>query len=75
MTTPIINQDPCQCKIVLEVHRIPTPSDELCGQVKITEDAEIALRQIARASGLSLRQVASQMIIQGAALVEIREVR
>lgn len=62
-------------KIVLEVHRLPKPSDDLIGQVKITEEAEIALRQIARESGLSLRQVASQMIIQAAPMVEIREVR
>ena len=76
MSKSNIPEIPADCnRIILEVHRLPKLSDEVTGTVRINAEAEIALRQIVRASGLPIRQVASQIIMQGAALVEIREIK
>lgn len=43
----------------------------LIGAVKITPDAEIALRDLNAQTGLSMRQIASSLITQAASCVEI----
>jgi len=56
--------------IKLEVHKAET----LTGVVKLEPAAERKLKELCRETGLSARHVASQLIIQGADLVEIVEV-
>lgn len=60
--------------IVLEVHKSPKLTENLIGIVRITPEAENTLRALVRATGLPMRTVASQIILQAADLVEIREV-
>lgn len=56
-------------KIILEVHK---PKEAHIGDVvKITRDA---LEALMLETGLSARQIASTLIVQGADIVEIREV-
>lgn len=45
----------------------------LTGVVRLTPDAETVLQNLADETGLSLRTIASQMIIQGAKFVHIEE--
>lgn len=45
----------------------------LIGTVKITPDAEVALRKLNEQTGLPMRQIASSLITQAAACVDIIE--
>lgn len=56
--------------IKLEVHK----TESLTGVVKLAPEAERKLKEICRETGLSARHVASQLIVQGAELLEIVEV-
>ena len=47
-----------------------TPDERLVGVVKITPEAERIVRQLCRQSGLSARYLVSEIIKQGADLVE-----
>lgn len=58
--------------IRLEVHASDLAA--VSGVVRVTPEAEHKVRELCRATGLSVREVASQLIIQGADLVEIVEV-
>lgn len=59
-------------KIILEVRR---PKEAHIGDVvKITRAAREALEVLMLETGLSARAIASQLIVQGADIVEIREV-
>ena len=44
--------------------------ERLVGNVKITPEAEQVLRQLCRQSGLSIRYLVSEIVCQGADLVE-----
>lgn len=57
-------------KIVLNVYR---PDKNVCGVVRLSEEAERRVKQIQRETGLSAKYIVSQIIIQGFDLVEIRE--
>lgn len=62
-------------KITLVVRTKPRRARyDLIGTVKITPDAEIALRDLNARTGLSMRQIASSLIQQAAACVDIVEV-
>lgn len=56
-------------KIILETHPVP---DSLSGVVRLTPEAEMALKELQRQTGLSARYIASEMILQGAEFVEVR---
>lgn len=60
--------------IKLYVHKIPPVADGLAGHVRITPTAETIVRELQMASGLSARQIVSEIIIQAAEFVEIEEV-
>lgn len=61
-------------KITLNIRRRPKPPRySLIGTVKITPDAEVALRKLNEQTGLPMRQIASSLITQAAACVEIIE--
>lgn len=53
--------------IKITVHE---PAERLTGLVKITPEAERVVRQLCRQSGLSARYLVSEIIKQGADLVE-----
>lgn len=57
-------------KIVLNVYR---PDKNVCGVVRLSEEAERRVKQIQRETGLSAKYIVSQIIIQGFDLVEIKE--
>ena len=57
-------------RIKIIAHRV---DERLCGHIRIDQEAERKLLQLARQTGLSKRYLASQIIIQGAELVEIEE--
>lgn len=57
-------------KIVLKT---PKRYGSLSGVVRISPEAEIILQRLSDKTGLSMRVIASQMIIQGEALVSIEE--
>ena len=57
-------------KIVLNVYR---PDKNVCGVVRLNEEAERRVKQIQRETGLSAKHIVSQIIIQGYDLVEIKE--
>lgn len=59
-------------KIQLEVHKIR--ADQLAGVVRVSGEAELKLRELCRATGLPVKYVASQLIIQGSDMIEIVEV-
>lgn len=61
-------------KIVLTVRKRPSVRRDLIGTVKITEEAEVALRNLSDQTGLSMRQIASSLITQAAEIVEIEEI-
>lgn len=60
--------------IVLKVYKEEDLPSDLRGMVRITPEAETIVRELQRASGLSLRHIASEIIIQAADYVEIKEV-
>ena len=57
-------------KIVLNVYR---PDKNVCGVVRLSEEAERRVKQIQREAGLSAKYIVSQIIIQGFDLIEIKE--
>lgn len=44
---------------------------DLTGYVRVTEDAELILRELADQTGLSMRYIASEIIIQSRGSVEV----
>lgn len=60
-------------RITLTIRRPKPPRYNLIGTVKITPDAEIALRKLNERTGLPMRQIASSLIEQAAACVDIIE--
>lgn len=56
-------------KIVLNVYR---PDKNVCGVVRLSEEAERRVKQIQRETGLSAKYIVSQIIIQGYDLVEVK---
>lgn len=61
-------------RIPLNIRRRPKPPRyNLIGTVKITPDAEVALRKLNERTGLPMRRVASSLIEQAAACVDIIE--
>lgn len=59
-------------KIILKVHK---PKESHIGDVvKIAREARDALEALMLEAGLSARRIASTLIVQGADIVEIREV-
>ena len=60
-------------RITLTIRRPKPPRRDLIGAVKITPDAEIALRELSVQTGLPMRQIASSLITQAAACVDIVE--
>lgn len=56
-------------KIVLKTHPV---SNALCGVVRISPKAEKALKELRRQTGLSAKYIASELILQGAELVEVK---
>lgn len=59
-------------KIILEVHK--SKEAHIGDVVKITREARDALEALMLETGLSAQQIASTLIVQGADIVEIREV-
>lgn len=57
-------------KITLTIHR---PEKEVCGVVRLNEQAEHLVKQLQRETGMSAKYIVSQIIIQGYDLVEIKE--
>lgn len=57
-------------KIILSVYR---PERDVCGVVRLNEEAERLVKQLQRETGLSAKYIVSQIIIQGFDLVEIKE--
>ena len=57
-------------KIVLNVYR---PDKNVCGVVRLSEEAERRVKQLQRETGLSAKYIVSQIIIQGFDLIEIKE--
>lgn len=57
-------------KIILKA---PKRYGGLTGVVRLTPEAEMILQKLSDETGLSLRVIASQMIIQGANFVRIEE--
>lgn len=55
-------------EIVLKSNRT---NGESCGLIRITPEAEKALLRLREATGLSKRQIASELIVQAEALVRI----
>lgn len=61
-------------RITLAIRRRTKPPHyNLIGTVKITPDAEVALRELNEQTGLPMRQIASPLITQAAACVDIIE--
>lgn len=56
-------------KIVLNVYR---PEKEVCGVVRLDEEAERLVKQLQRETGLSAKYIVSQIIIQGYDLIEVK---
>ena len=46
-------------------------SSENCGLIRVTPEAEKVLQTLRNATGLSKRRIASELIVQAAALVRI----
>ena len=65
---------PDKTKIVL---RRPAPkrkhTEKLAGMLRVTPDAELAVRKLCEMTGLSCRRVASELLIQAAVLCEIEQ--
>lgn len=60
--------------IKLIVKKRPPVKEKTIGAVKITAEAETILRKLARETGLSCRSLVSQIVIQAADQIEIREI-
>lgn len=60
-------------RITLTIRRPKPPRHDLIGTVKITPDAEVALRELSEQTGLPMRQIASSLITQAATCVDIIE--
>ena len=59
-------------KIVLRTpHPVKQKKIALSGTVRVTPEAELVVRELVGASGLPIRQVASELLLQAAALCEI----
>lgn len=58
-------------KIVLKAPK--RYSNSLSGVVRVSPEAEMILQKLSDETGLSLRVIASQMILQGANFVHIEE--
>ncbi len=59
-------------KIVLHTYR-GKDENKLAGVVKLTPQAETKLLELAAETGLSIRTIASELILQAAEIVEIVE--
>ena len=57
-------------KIILNVYR---PEKDVCGVVRLDEEAERLVKQLQRETGLSAKYIVSQIIIQGYDLVEVKQ--
>lgn len=55
-------------EIILKTDR---GSSENCGLIRVTPEAEKALQALRNATGMSKRRIASELIVQAAALVRI----
>lgn len=62
-------------KIVLHTFRNAEKNNQLCGVVKISPKAEQKLLELASETGLSIRAIASELILQAAEIVDIVEVQ
>lgn len=60
-------------KIVLHTYRNSSKDNKLAGVIKINPQAETKLLELSAETGLSLRTIASELILQGAEIVEIVE--
>lgn len=60
--------------IIIEVHKPNRLTDNLVGHVRLTEEAEIVLRELNRQTGLSMRHLASTIITQAENLIEVKDV-
>lgn len=60
--------------ITLTVYRREEPKEDLFGRVRIDPRAEMIVRELQRESGLSLKHIVSEIIVQAAEYVEIKEV-
>lgn len=58
--------------IVLKKAKSPR-YDGLTGMVRLTPEAEMALRRISGAAGLPMRAVASEILIQAESLIQFAE--
>ena len=56
-------------KIILNVYR---PEKEVCGVVRLNEEAERLVKQLQRETGMSTKYIVSQIIIQGYDLIEVK---
>ena len=56
-------------KIILNVYR---PEKEVCGVVRLNEEAERLVKQLQRETGMSAKYIVSQIIIQGYDLIEVK---
>ena len=60
--------------IIIEVLKPVKTSENLAGMIRLTEEAEIVLRQLSRQTGLSLRCLASAIITQAVDDIQIKEI-
>lgn len=60
-------------KIVLHTYRNADRDNKLAGVVKVNPQAETKLLELAAETGLSIRTIASELILQAAEIVEIVE--
>ena len=56
-------------KIILSVYR---PERDVCGVVRLNEEAERLVKQLQRETGMSAKYIVSQIIIQGYDLIEVK---
>ncbi len=60
--------------IILKVHRKYEQGEGQKGVIRVDAQAEDILRQLSAQTGLTVKYIASQIIIQGAELVSVVEV-
>lgn len=60
-------------KIVLHTYKNSERDNKLAGIVKVNPQAETKLLELAAETGLSIRTIASELILQAAEIVEIVE--
>lgn len=63
---------PVKNKITLHTYRVQN-DNKLAGVIKLSPQAESKLLELAAETGLSLRTIASELILQAAEIVEIVE--